>query len=185
MAKRGKSIGKLNTLPLDISAMANEPLERVVAVAEAAYQDAVHTFDRETSQAFVASGKSVAPMGHRVKVSTSGVTLTLAVSPKSISISELDVQPGLEVDTTGNNRQPVRVTARASKTVEVPRGFVWNGSVFMRRENSRKIDNAKPFLIKAGADPSPAAMLGTTQDAVAAAAVSVFTEAVDGRKNSE
>jgi hypothetical protein len=182
MAKRGKK-GKLQTLPLDISAMAGEPLERVAAVAGAAYQEAVHAYDAGTSQAFVASGKSVAPMGHRVKVSTSGVTLTLAVGTTPLSISSLDVRPGLGVATTGNNRQPVRVTGKKSLTVDVPRGFIWNGGVFMRRENLRKIDNAKPFLIKAGADPSPARMLWESQREVVEAATSIFLGAIDAGKN--
>lgn len=185
MAKHGKK-GKLQALPLDLSAMANEPIEAVIANTEQAYHAAVDVFDVQSSQTFVSSGRSVAPMGRKISASKNGVKITLVVSPKPLHINDLDVRPGLSNDTTGANRQRVTVSGRKSTVIEAPRGFIWNGSVFMRRKDSRKIDNAKAFLIKAGADPSPARMLGECAEEVSSAAVAVLSEAIDNAgKNSK
>lgn len=179
MARR-KNKGKLNTLPLDLSRMADEPIEAVIARAEDAVAAAVGVFDTRNAQNFVASGKSNAPMGHTIIASKSGVTIRLAVSSRPLSIRDLRVRPGLGSPTTGSRRAAVHVMGRVGKDIEVPRGFIWNGSVFMRDATGRKIANAKTFLIKSGADPSPARMLGEAQDDVAAAALAVLSEAIDG-----
>ena len=181
MVARRRSKDKLYTLPLDLSRMADGPIEAVIARAENAAVAAVDVFDTRSAQNFVTSGKAFAPMGHTIKASKSGVTLKLAVSSRALSIKDLRVRPGLGSPTTGSRRTAVHVMGRVGKDIEVPRGFIWNNSVFMRRDaTGRKIENAKAFLISSGADPSPARMLGEAQGDVASAALESLSEAIDG-----
>lgn len=180
MTKKNAKKSRLQTLPVDLSRMAGEPVDAVIARAEEAAAASVSVFDTRNAQNFVTSGKASAPMAHTVRASDSGVTIRLVVSSRPLSIRDLRVRPGLDSPTTGSRRTAVRVMGRVGREIEVPRGFIWNGSVFMRDAVGRKISNAKSFLIKSGADPSPARMLGESQDDVAAAALAVLSEAVDG-----
>lgn len=184
MAKRGGKKGKLATLPLDLSAMAGEPMESIQAHALAAYDSAVEAFDAKSSERYVFAGRDAAPMGKRVEASKDGLTLRLLVSARPVSVRNLRVRPGLTVPTTGGNRAAVFAASEKGRDIEVPRGFVWNGGIFQRRENEpRKIDSAKAFLVKAGADFSPAAVLGRLKDDVVKAATDALLGGLDGRQN--
>jgi hypothetical protein len=184
VAKRGGKKGKLATLPLDLSAMAGEPMESIQAHALAAYDSAVEAFDARCGERYVFAGRGAAPMGKRVEASKDGLTLRLLVSARPVSVRNLRVRPGLTVATTGSNRAAVFAASEKGRDVEVPRGFVWNGGIFQRRENDpRKIDSAKAFLVKAGADLSPAAVLGRLKDDVVKAATDALLGGLDGRKN--
>lgn len=179
--RRQKKQKGLKTLPLDISAMAGEPMESIQARVLAAYDSAVEVFDEKSSQLYVFSGKAAAPMGKQIQASQNGVTVKLFVSVKPVSFRYLQVRPGLSVSTTGRNRSAVHVAAKKGRDIEVPRGFIWNGGIFMRRENERKIDSAKAFLVKAGADFSPAAVLGQLKGDVIQAATDALLEGLDGK----
>ena len=182
MAKRRQKKQKgLKTLPLDLSAMAGEPMESIQAHALAAYDSAVGAFDVKTSEQYVFSGRGAAPMGKRIEMSKDGLTLRLFVSARPVSIHNLQVSPGLSVATTGRNRSTVHVASEKGQDIEVPRGFVWNTGIFQRREGTRKIDSAKPFLVKSGADLSPAAVLGRLKSDVIQAATDMLLEGLDGK----
>lgn len=182
MAKRGGKKGRLATLPLDLSAMAGEPMESIQAHALAAYDSAVEVFDAKSSERYVFAGKLAAPMGKQIRTSKKGVTVKLFVAAKPVSFRRLQVRPGLTVPTTGSNRAAVFAASEKGRDVEVPRGFVWDGGIFQRRENEpRKIDSAKAFLVKAGADLSPAAVLGRLKDDVIQAATDALLEGLDGK----
>lgn len=195
----------IDTFVVDLTRMANEPMEAILANINVAYEAAVKTYDLSNAEKFVVSGKNKTPMGRKlswsmVQRSPKSVTLKLYVSKRPVSIKDLFVRPNLSQDTTGANRQPVYVTCRKTVTIAVPKGFIWNGSIFMRlgeeysewrwssrqREYKEKIINAKPFLIKSGADVSPALMLGEVKREVIDAAVEVFSGSIDGTgKNSK
>lgn len=184
MSRRQKKQKGLKTLPLDISAMAGEPMESIQAHALAAYDSAVEAFDAKSSEQYVFSGRDAAPMGKRVEASKDGLTLRLLVSARPVSARNLRVRPGLTVPTTGSNRAAVFAASETGRDIEVPRGFIWNGGIFQRRENEpRKIDSAKAFLVKAGADLSPAAVLGRLKDDVVKAATDALLGGLDGRTN--
>lgn len=186
MAKRRQKKQKgLKTLPLDLSAMAGEPMESIQAHALAAYDSAVEVFDAKSSERYVFAGKLAAPMGKQIRASKKGVTVKLFVAAKPVSLRRLQVRPGLSVPTTGRNRSAVHVAAEKGRDIEVPRGFVWNGGIFMRRENGRKIDSAKSFLVKAGADISPAAVLGRLKGDVIQAATDALLEGLDDGKGKD
>lgn len=175
----------IDTFVVDLTRMANEPMEAIFANINMAYEAAVKTYDLSNAEKFVVSGKNKTPMGRKItwsmlRRSPTSVTLKLFVSKKPLSIRDLYVRPSLDHDTTGRNRQPVFVTCRKSKTIEVPDGFIWNGTVFMRTGDwDKPITSAKSFLIKAGADVSPARMLGEVKQEVVEAVLGVFSEAVD------
>lgn len=187
MAKRRQKKQKgLKALPLDISAMAGEPMESIQAHALAAYDSAVEVFDAKSSERYVFAGKLAAPMGKQIRASKKGVTVRLFVAAKPVSFRHLQVRPGLSVPTTGRNRSAVHVAAEKGRDIEVPRGFVWNGGIFMRREDEpRKIDRAKPFLVKAGADISPAAVLGRLKGDVIQAATDALLEGLGDGKGKD
>lgn len=179
MARRGRKNKPLRALPVDISRMADAPMTAVRAHAQEAALAAVSVFDTSSSQKFVASGKDVAPMGTIIKVEKDGVTIRHGVSSKPVSIRELSVSPGLGTRTTGNNRQRVTVEGKRGVKVEVPRGFIWNGTIFMRNANGRGIAPAKGWIIRAGGDPSPAAMLGASANDVIDAETNKLLEGLD------
>lgn len=99
------------------------------------------------------------PISARVRYSRVAGTITLAVSGAAPSLRYVRVEPSLDVDTTGRNRQLVTVTGWTGLTVPVPRGFIWNGIILQRRETGRKLDNAKFYLMEHGALPTPAEIL--------------------------
>lgn len=169
MAKRRKKSKPLRALPVDLSVLAGAPIEAIEANVAVATATALSVFDSRTQANYVASGRAVAPMGTVVETSKDGVTIRHMVSARPISISDLSVSPSLVVPTTGRDRKRVTVEGKRGRVIEVPRGFIWNFSIFMRRETGRKIDNAKAWLVHAGADPSPAAMLGDAAPDVIAA----------------
>jgi hypothetical protein len=190
MAKKAKkktgSAGRLQTLPLDLSRLAAEPIEAVQARASDAVRAAVQVFDTSSASAFVFSGKDAAPMGSRIELSDKGVKIRVAVSSKPESLRFLDVRPGLSPDTTGARRAEVSVMAsRARGFVSVPNGFVWDERIFMRQGNKRTktgksvFVNAKKFLIKAGADPSPSVLLGAAKDQVLDALTASILEGIE------
>ena len=150
----------MRTLPVDLRRLADAPIEVIEANAREAAATALSVFDTRSAQGFVASGRLVAPMGTHVDASRKGITIRHGVSARAISIRDLNVTPPLSQPTTGAMRQRVTVEGRRGNAIEVPRGFIWNGTVFMRDATGRKIAPAKNWLIAAGADPSPAAMLG-------------------------
>lgn len=161
MAKgKSRKAQPLRTLPVDLSALAGQPMESIRARIQEARATALSVFDTGAAQRYVASGKLAAPMGTHVAVSAKGVRIRHGVSSRALSIRDLRVTPGLDRPTTGANRQRVTVEGKRGMEIEVPRGFIWNGTVFMRQPTGRKIAPAKAWLVAAGADPSPAAMLG-------------------------
>lgn len=150
----------MRTLPVDLQRLADAPMEVVEANVREAASTALSVFDTRSMQGFVASGRLVSPMGTHVTMSKKGVTIRHGVSARALSVRDLHVTPALSYPTTGAMRQRVTVEGKRGNAVEVPRGFIWNGAIFMRDETGRKIASAKGWLMAAGADPSPAAMLG-------------------------
>lgn len=150
----------MRTLPVDLRRLADAPMEVVEANVREAASTALSVFDSRSMQGFVASGRLVAPMGTHVTMSKKGVTIRHGVSARALSLHSLHVTPALSHPTTGANRQRVTVEGKRGNAVEVPRGFIWNETILMRDETGRKVASAKGWLVAAGADPSPAAMLG-------------------------
>ena len=190
MAKKAKkktgSAGRLQTLPLDLSRLAAEPIEAVQARASDAVRAAVQVFDTESAAGFEVFGKAAAPMGSKIELSDKGVKIRVAVSKKPVPVRYVNVLPGLTPDTTGARRAEVRVLAnKARGFVSVPMGFIWREGVFMRQGNKRTSSgksafvNAKSFLVSAGADPSPAFLLGSAKDAVVEALTLPLLESID------
>lgn len=99
------------------------------------------------------------PISARVRYSKSAGTVMLAVSGAVPSLRYVRVSPSLWTDTTGNRRQSVTVTGWTGRVVQVPRGFIWHELILQRRENRRKLDNARSYLIEHGALPTPAEIL--------------------------
>lgn len=150
----------MRILPVDLQRLADAPMEVVEANVREAASTALSVFDTRSMRGFVSSGRLVAPMGTHVSMSKKGVTIRHGVSARALSVRDLHVTPALSHPTTGANRQRVTVEGKRGNAVEVPRGFIWNGAIFMRDETGRKVSSAKGWLVAAGADPSPAAMLG-------------------------
>lgn len=169
---------------MDLSALAEAPVEALKAHVKEAAATALSVFDTGSAQRYVSSGKKVAPMGTHIEITKKGVRIRHGVSARAISIRDLRVTPGLGHPTTGASRQRVTVDGKRGQEIEVPRGFVWNGSVFMRRETGRKIDNAKNWLVAAGADPSPAAMLGDCGSDVLAAESAELMRGLDDYRST-
>jgi hypothetical protein len=77
------------------------------------------------------------------------------------------------------------MASRARGFVSVPNGFVWDERIFMRQGNKRTktgksvFVNAKKFLIKAGADPSPSVLLGAAKDQVLDALTASILEGIE------
>ena len=178
MAKRGRK-KPLQTLPVDLQRLADAPMEALSARVQEATATALSVFDTGAARRFVSSGKAVAPMGTHVERSKKGIKIRHGVSARAISIRDLIIRPGLDRPTTGANRQRVTAEGRRGREIEVPRGFVWNHTVFMRDETGRKIAPAKNWLIAAGADPSPAAMLGEMAPDALAAETAKLLEGLD------
>lgn len=176
MAKKKKA-GKLTTLPADLSSLAGQPMAVVKARVQEAIQSAQSSFDTQTAEKFVFSGRDAAPLGAVVLQSSDGVTIRLRVSPAAVPLTVLQVSPDLSVDTTGARRKPVRVTGVKGRTIEVPRGFIWNTLIFQRQ--GKTFVYAKSFLVKALADPSPAYALGKSSGAVAESAINALMGALD------
>ena len=185
MAKRLRKSKPLRTLPIALQQLANAPIEAVSARAQAAASLGVSVFDTISSQKFVSSGRLTAPMGTRITVTRKGVTIRQAVSRRALSIRDLHVSPGLDMSTTGANRHRVTAEGKRGLVIEVPRGFVWNNTIFMRDETGRKIKPAKGFLIKSGADPSPAAMLGVASKDVIDAETAELLRGLDDVKRTD
>lgn len=175
-------------MPLDLRAMADEPIEAIIARADEAAAAAVETFDTATGFSFPFSGKEATPMFRDVKTSKRGVTILCIVSDKPIKTKYLACLPTLDRDTTGRNRQPVLVSGRKDQWVQVPNGFIWSHAIFrrvgetrVRRDGTRgsKITPARPWLVGAGANPSPANVLAETQQQVAEAATTLLLKALE------
>lgn len=182
--RKAKKSDKLQTLPADLSALAGAPIAALKARASEAVSAAVSTFDERTASAFVFSGKDASPMGSEVSVSDKGAKIRVMVSRAPVRLQWLQVSPDLSVDTTGARRQPVRVTGVNGRVVEVPRGFIWDTLIFQRQ--GKKIVNAKSFLVKSLADPSPAYALGKSSESVSSAALQalsgILNDAGENRK---
>ena len=124
----------IDTFVVDLTRMANEPMEAILANINVAYEAAVKTYDLSNAEKFVVSGKNKTPMGRKlswsmVQRSPKSVTLKLYVSKRPVSIKDLFVRPNLSQDTTGANRQPVYVTCRKTVTIaEIGRAHVLNSS---------------------------------------------------------
>lgn len=182
--RKAKKSDKLQTLPADLSALAGAPIAALKARASEAVSAAVSTFDERTASVFVFSGKGATPMGSEVSVSDTGSRIRVMVSSSPVKFQWLQVSPDLSVDTTGARRQPVRVTGVTGRTIEIPRGFIWNTLIFQRQ--GKTFVNAKSFLVKALADPSPAYALGKSSGAVADSAINALMGALgDAGKNSK
>lgn len=184
MAKSRKS-KPLRTLPIALQQLANAPIEAVATRAQAAASLGVSVFDAVSAQKFVSSGRLTAPMGTRITVTRKGVTIRQAVSRRPISIRDLRISPGLDTPTTGANRRRITAEGRRGRVIEIPRGFIWNGTVFMRDETGRKVKPAKGFLVKSGADPSPAAMLGVASKDVIDAETAELLRGLDDVKRTD
>lgn len=176
MAKKKKA-GKLTTLPADLSSLAGQPMAVVKAHVQEAIQSAQSSFDTQTAEKFVFSGRDTAPLGSVVSQSSDGVTVRLRVSSSAVPLEALSVSPSLSTDTTGNRRQRVSVTGMKSRTIDVSNGFIWDGKIFMRQ--GKTFVNAKKFLLKTAADPSPAFALAASSDAVADSAINALMGALD------
>ena len=185
MAKRLRKSKPLRTLPIALQQLANAPMEVIAARAESAASLGVSVFDTISAQKFVSSGRLTAPMGTRITITNKGVTIRQAVSRRALSIRDLRISPGLGTPTTGANRHRVTAEGKRGLVIEVPRGFVWNNTIFMRDQTGRKIASAKNFLIKSGADPSPAAMLGVAAGDVLAAETAELLRGLDDAKRTD
>lgn len=185
MAKRARKSKPLQTLPVALQQLADAPMESIALRANAAASLGVSVFDAVSAQKFVSSGRLTAPMGTRITITKKGVTIRQMVSRRALSIRDLRVSPGLGTPTTGANRQRVTVEGKRGLVIEVPRGFVWNNTIFMRDQTGRKIAPAKNFLIKSGADPSPAAMLGVAAGDVLAAETAELLRGLDDVKRTD
>ncbi len=185
MAKRARKSKPLRTLPVALQQLADAPMESIALRANAAASLGVSVFDAVSAQKFVSSGRLTAPMGTRITVTRKGVTIRQAVSRRALSIRDLHVSPGLDMSTTGANRRRITAEGRRGHVIEVPRGFVWNSTIFMRDETGRKIKPAKGFLIKSGADPSPAAMLGVASKDVIDAETAELLRGLDDAKRTD
>lgn len=184
MAKRLRKSKPLRTLPIALQQLANAPMEVIAARAQGAASLGVSVFDAISARKFVSSGRLTAPMGTRITITKKGVTIRQAVSRRALSIRDLHVSPGLAMSTTGANRHRVTAEGKRGLVIEVPRGFVWNNTIFMRDQTGRKIASAKNFLIKSGADPSPAAMLGVAAGDVLAAETAELLRGLDDVKRT-
>ena len=178
----------LNALPLDLRAMADEPVEAIQARAGAAAQAALAAFDLGASGKFVFYGPQSAPMHTTVKSSKKGVTIICIVSDRPVRTKYLAVSPTLTRDTTGRNRQAITVSGRIGQSVEVPNGFVWSHSIWRRISGYHEgkdgkvrsnITSARPWLVNAGANPSPANVLAATENEVTGAVTELLLRAID------
>lgn len=176
---KSKKAKPLRSLPVDLQRLADAPIEVIQASVSQAVATALSVFDTTAAQKFVSSGKQSAPMGTHIAISKRGVKIRHGVSARALSISDLRITPALSHPTTGASRQRVTAEGRRGREIEVPRGFIWNGTVFMRNETGRKIAPAKGWLIAAGADPSPAAMLGEAAPDVMAAETDALMRGFD------
>lgn len=167
--QKSRKAKPLRSLPVDLQRLADAPVEVIQANVSQAVATALSVFDTTSAQKFVSSGKQSAPMGTHIAVSKRGVKIRHGVSARALSISDLRITPALSHPTTGASRQRVTAEGRRGREIEVPRGFIWSNTVFMRDVTGRKIAPAKGWLIAAGADPSPAAMLGEAAPDVMAA----------------
>lgn len=177
--KRSRKAQKIQALPLDLQRLADAPMEVIEANVVQAAATALSVFDATSAQKFVSSGKQSAPMGTHVAISKRGVKIRHGVSSRALSINDLCVTPALTHPTTGADRQRVTVEGRRGREIEVPRGFIWSNTVFMRDKTGRKVAPAKGWLIKAGADPSPAVMLGEAAPDVIAAETEVLMRGLE------
>lgn len=182
-SKKGGGRSALKTLPVDLSALAGAPLDAIKSTAYVAAIKGVKAFDAGADAVSVFSGRRDAPMKDRVRVTKDGVTIRLHVSPRPVRISALRVSPSLSVSTTGKARRPVKAQGlKEGRVVEIPRGFIWNGSIFMRNEKKRGIVSAKSYLVSAGVEISPALVLGRVADDVTKSVMQALTGAVDGTR---
>lgn len=168
-----KKVKPLRALPIDLRELAGKPIESIAARVREATSAGLSVFDTGSAQRYVSSGRLVAPMGTHVDVSGSGVRIRHGVSSRALSVRDLSVIPGLDRPTTGADRQRVMVEGRRGNAVEVPDGFIWEGSIFMRT-GRRSFKSAKSWLVKSGADPSPARMLGDAASDVMSAEIDIL-----------
>lgn len=166
----------------DLMRLQSRPAEIVEEMLGAAAEKAEKAFIEAATGASTLKTPAL-KMRYSVKVLRGrGAVLTLRVSGKHSAISAVDVSPGLSAPTTGNARQAVYVSGmRGRPAVMLDRGFVWSRGVFVRPPGERRrFVSAKSLLSKAGARPSPAFLLGKSQDDVAAAAIEVLSHALEG-----
>lgn len=187
---------------VDLREWEGAPLEAIKARAVEAVGAAIDTFDVKSRDRFVFWGKDGAPMGSQIIATDKGVRIRVAVSAKAVSLEKLSITPALSSNTTGSNRTEVVVRAEHSRSVTVPNGFIWGGTIWRRiggyhtgirrrrspsgreyEEHSDYLSNitrARQWLIEAFADPSPAYLLGAAKDDVIAAMQNTLLEAIDG-----
>lgn len=177
--KNRKKAKSLRALPIDLRELAGEPMESIAARVREATSAGLSVFDVGSAQRYVSSGRLVAPMGTHVDVSGSGVRIRHGVSSRALSVRDLSVTPGLDRPTTGADRQRVTVEGRRGNAIEVPDGFIWAGSIFMRTDRGRSFKSAKSWLVKSGADPSPARMLGDAANDVMSAEIDILLRGLD------
>ncbi|MEE1348384.1 MAG: hypothetical protein U0K36_10975 [Bacteroidales bacterium] len=182
---------KVETLPIDLRRLADEPLESLKARVDLAAAAAVSAFDTAAGLSFTFSGKDAAPMNTRTRLTESGVSILCVVSGRAVAENFLVVRPDLSRDTTGLNRQPILASGRKGQWVEVPSGFIWNHRIFRSvgwgytrigyytGEMMTRITSARPWLVNAGADPSPANVLASTKEHVFDAAMTLLLEGID------
>lgn len=118
------------------------------------------------------------PMRASYRPSKGGFVLMFAVSPSRPRFRHLSVTPPLKVNTTGRNRRPVVVTGWRARSVEVPRGFIYNGAILQREATGRKVVSARGYLISRGAMPSPAELLARCRADVIVAAENAIGDAL-------
>lgn len=139
----------------DLAALSGKEMDNLRGRLNRAAERGVRVFDA------YAHSKTTThpPISARVRHSKSAGTVTLAVSGAVPSLRYVRVEPSLDADTTGRNRQLVTVMGWTGSSVPVPRGFIWRGIILQRRETGRKLDNAKPYLMERGALPRPSEIL--------------------------
>jgi hypothetical protein len=201
MARRSKK-SSLERAMVDLREWEGAPLEAIKARAVEAVGAAIDTFDVKSRDRFVFWGKDGAPMGSQIIATDKGVRIRVAVSARAVSLEKLSISPSLSSNTTGSRRTEVTVRAEHSRSVTVPNGFIWGGTIWRRTSgyhtgirrkkasNGRYYDSysdylsnitrARQWLIEAFADPSPAYLLGAAKDDVIAAMQSTLLEAIDG-----
>lgn len=150
-------------LDLDLARLSTREAEDLRIRIERAAARGVKAFD-----AFAHSATEThPPIAAHVSHSKRENKLILAVSGRAPTFRLVKVDPGLSTPTTGRNRQKVTVSGWSSRSVSIPRGFVWNGTVMQRLEGyGRDFTSARRYAAAHGALPSPAQILARCQSEV-------------------
>ena len=140
----------------DVERMTRQDVAALSAGARKASKQGVAAFDQYAQT----QTTTHPPMRATVRPVRGGYVLSFAVSPRVPTYKYITVHPSLTTNTTGRNRQLVTVTGWRGHTVSVPRGFIWDGIILMRKsETDRKLTSARDYLISQGALPTPAEIL--------------------------